>query len=186
MATPSEILEKLKEELKNSSDIPDSVSYILQQYDGGGNEADVSIPVIQLQTISALSLNNFNTDFIRYKKDDEGNEIGRVYHSEYTLTIQLDILTVDNRTNKDEDISSLVKAVRTALYKFDSAGPAQNLDDSVWKFQLDEGERADNLQSTPTVRRWVQDINCWSYEEFDTDADYIVDVIYPDDDEIDT
>jgi len=181
MATPSEILEEIKEELENSPEVPDSVSYILQEYDAGGIEANVSLPVIQLQTISALSLNNFNTDFVGYKRDKNGNEIGRVYHSEYTLTIQLDILTVDNRTNEDENISSLVKAVRAALYKFDSAGPAQTLNDSVWKFQLDEGERADNLQSTPTVRRWVQDIDCWSYEEFDTQEDYIVDVTFPDD-----
>jgi len=181
MATPREILTAIKESLQDSSDVPDSVSYVLQEYDGSGAEASVSLPVVELQTVNAVSLNEFNTDFVGHKFNEEGNQIGRIYHSEYSLTVQLDILTVDGRSHNEESISPLINSVRSALYKFESAGIAEPLEETVWKFQLNEGERADNLESTPTVRRWSQTISCWSYEEFETDKDYVVDVSFPDD-----
>lgn len=181
MATPREILTAIKESLQDSSEVPDSVSYVLQEYDGSGPEANVSLPVVELQTVNALSLNQFNTDFVGYRFNADGNQIGRVYRSEYSLTVQLDILTVDGRSKNEESISPLINGVRRALYKFESAGPAEPLEDTVWRFQLNEGERADNLESTPTVRRWSQTIDCWSYEEFDTVEDYIVDVTFPGD-----
>jgi hypothetical protein len=181
MATPREILTAIKESLQDSSDVPDSVSYVLQEYDGSGPEANVSLPVVELQTANLVSLNQFNTDFVGHQFDKDGNQIGRIYHSEYSLTVQLDILTVDGRSHNEESISPLINSVRNALYKFDSAGIAEPLEETVWKFQLNEGERADNLESTPTVRRWSQTIECWSYEEFETNEDYIVDVTFPDD-----
>jgi len=184
MATPREILTRIKESLEDSSDVPDSVSYVLQEYDASGKDANVTLPVVELQTVNALSLNEFNTDFVRYVHDENGNQIGRVYRSEYSVTVQLDILTVDGRRKNEESISTLVNSVRRSLYQYSSAGPAESLEETVWKFQLNEGERADNLDSTPTVRRWSQTIDCWTYDEFRTIDDYIVDITFPDEDDI--
>jgi hypothetical protein len=184
MAVPTEILQSIVTALEDSDAMPDGVSYLQQRRDGDGLDADVPLPVVQLNIPVATSITEFNSDTVGFVTDDEGNNIGRVYHSEYELTVQADIITVDELSNEDHHIESLIESLRTALYEYDSAGPAEELHEDIWRFQLGTGERGDELNNTPTVRRWVQDIECWSYEEFRTTEDTITGVVLPEDDEI--
>jgi hypothetical protein len=184
MATPTEIVEEIVTALEDSEAMPDGVSYLQQTYDGENLDANVPIPVVQLSIPAATSITEFNSDSVGFVKDDEGNNIGRIYHSEYELTVQADIISVDELSDPEKRIESLIESLRTALYEYDSSGPAEELHEDIWKFELGTGERSDEINKTPTVRRWVQDIECWSYEEFRTTEDTITGVVLPEDDEI--
>jgi hypothetical protein len=104
---------------------------------------------------------------------DDGEAIGRSFRSEYLLRIQIDIITVDRRSNENETIESLSNTVYRALYTYDSAGISQQLHDDVWKVVVEDGERDDDTTTSPTMRRWIQDVLLWSYGEFDTSEDPI-------------
>lgn len=179
MATPIQILYEIRDALDDSDDLPRSVNYLVQEADMDGHDADVKIPVVQITPVSSARITDFNTDAVERITDGSGNEIGRRYHAEYQMVIQIDVLTVDDRTDDNELIRSLTNSLRNALYQYDSAGPSTKLEESVWRFVVDEGERIDDLTMTPTLRRWRQDVTVWSYEVFDTTEDYIVDVNTP-------
>jgi len=181
--TPTQVLYEIEDALQDSSELPARTTYIVQEVDHDGLEAGAKIPVIQITPVSSARITDFNTDLSGYVTDDNGNQIGRVYHAEYTMTIQIDILTVDNRSQDDEWIGPMSDALRNALYQYDSAGPSRQLAESVWRFTVDEGERIDDLTMNPTLRRWRQDVTLWAYEEFETTEDYIVSVDYPTDDD---
>lgn len=180
MATPHEILTTVRDTLDNSASVPDSVNYLVAEYDASGEDANVSLPVVQLTAVGVVNLNEFNTDLVGYVTDSNGNQVGRRYHSEYQMEVQVDVMTVDGRTEANESIEPLTKAVRNELYKYDSAGPDNTLDPDVWRFHVDDAERADNLSTTPAIRRWRQDLSCWSHEVFETTEDYIATVNFPD------
>lgn len=184
MATPTEILELVRDALKASGNLPDSTTYIVQEHDGDGLEGDIRLPVVQVTPVTNVALNEFNTDLSGYVTDADGNQVGRIYHAEYQMTVQIDVITVDGRTREDEDIRNLSTALREALYWYDSAGPSRQLAESIWKFNVADGERVDDTTTTPTMRRWRQDVDLWTYEEFDTTEDYIVDINLPPEDEI--
>ncbi|AGM11346.1 hypothetical protein M199_gp016 [Halogranum tailed virus 1] len=184
MATPTEILYHVRDALKASGELPSSTSYIVQEHDGGGIEGNLKLPVVQITPVTSVNLNEFNTDLSGYVTDENGNEVGRIYHAEYQMTVQIDVITVDRRTSEDEQIEQLSTNLRNALYWYDSAGPSRQLAESVWKFSVEDGERVDDTTTTPTMRRWRQDVDLWTYEEFDTTEDYIVNVNLPNEDEI--
>jgi len=184
MVTPTQALYEVRDAIIDSGKLPESVTYIVQEVDQDGLEAGAKVPVIQLTPVTSARITAFNTDRADFVTDDDGNQVGRIYHAEYEMTIQIDILTVDNRSNEDEWINPLSDALREALYEYDSAGPSRQIVESIWKVNTDEGERIDDLTMNPTLRRWRQDVTLWSYEEFDTTEDYIVDVTLPPDDEV--
>lgn len=188
MVTPLEALNRLKYGLEQSGELPDSVTYIVQEADFDGTNANLKLPVIQLTPVTSARITDFNTDQVSVVEDDNGNAIGRRFHAEYQMTIQIDVLTVDGRTRDDESIQSLSDSIRRALYQYDSAGidnpvPDKNgkATDSIWRFVSNQGQRADDESMNPTLRRWRQDVDLWSYEEFTTTEDYIVSVNIPED-----
>lgn len=181
---PVDVLRSVRDRLQESDELPDSVSYIVQEYDGDGVEGDVPLPVVEITPVTAVDLSLFNTDLAGYVTDADGNRVGREYRSEYEFTVQIDVLTVDQRSNEQELIEPLSSSLRQALYAYDSAGPSRQLADDVWRFSLEDGERADEQTTSPTLRRWRQDVVVWTYETFTTTEDYIVDVSYPADGEM--
>jgi len=175
MASPHDILVLIRDELEGDSNIPDSVSYILREVDGDGIDGNITLPVIQIQAVTATNFDIFNTDVSGTKQDGSGNDIGRFFRSEYQLRVQIDVVTVDRRSDSNEHIDYLADTVRRSLYRFDSAGLANELDTDVWRFILDTGSRTDDMTTTPTMRRWQQDVLVWTYETYETTEEYIKD-----------
>lgn len=173
MPTPSEVVSIVADAMEVSDRVPDSVTFLRQRADLSGGDASISIPVVELRTVAVTELNAFNSDRVGFKTDSDGNDVGEVYHSEYTVTIQLDLMTIEGRSDSGEDIESLIESVRNVLYQYDSAGVGKELDESIWKFQLGASQREDDLQKTPTVRKWRQDVDCWTYESFETEEEFI-------------
>lgn len=191
MTAPSDVLDHIQRALEDNGGIPSSVSYLTHEADSDGADADVKLPIVQITPVSSARIRAFNTDKVGYTTDNNGNQTGIVYDAEYEMMVQVDVLSVDDRTDSAEEIDPLTNSVRTALYEYDSAGPGKlfedsdgNPDEDVWQVELDEGERADDTAMTPPLRRWSQDLTVWANEEFKTTEDYITAVDLPDEDAV--
>lgn len=185
MVSPRNAMEAVAREVANAGTLPSELSLLLQEADQSNDDADVDLPLLEIQPLTVDNVAIENTDLVGFTTDDDGNQTGRVYFSEYEMGIQLNLWTTkDDGYDPDE----LGRQLRDALYTFSSYGPAQDFNDEagnpieeITYFRLGDGERDDGLFDTPTVRRWSQEVELWASEEFRTDEDYIVNVDYPTD-----
>ena len=182
MVKPQEVLEILEYTLQNSGKFPDDASYLLREADQENDDAAHTLPLVQLQITGEEQLNPSNTDYTGFVEDDNGHRVGKIYQREYTLSIQADLWTVDHI---GYDANELGDYLKDALYEHDSFGMEQpfraesgSLVDEIWKFELQDGDRADDVVQTPTLRRWRQNMQVWAYEEYTTVEDDI-DVVSP-------
>lgn len=185
MVTPRDAMESISLAAANAGKLPSETSVLLQEADTDNDDADVDLPLLEIQPVEVDNVVVSNTDFLETIKDNDGNEIGRVYLSEYEMTVEINLWTT-----KDDgyDADDLGEKLRQSLYPYSSYGPDQDFLDQndnpiedITYFRLGMGERTDDLVQTPTVRRWSQEVELWAYEEFRTDKDYIVSVDYPND-----
>jgi hypothetical protein len=182
MTRPKESLNAVARAVANSGELPDNMSVLLQEADFD-SDADISLPLLEIQIEQVDNVIVHNTDLVGYITDSNGNRTGRIYYSEYEMTLSLDIWT----TPEDAyDVDELGSKLRDALYPYSSYGVGQSfLDDEqnpidqITYFRLGTGQRIDDLLRTPSVRKWSQEVELWGCEEFRTDEDYIIDVNYP-------
>lgn len=183
MTSPRDAMETVAKTVARSGNLPSEMSLLLQEADAANDDADVDLPLLEIRPVEVEHVVVNNTDLVGFVTDDSGNRTGRIYLSEYEMTIQLDIWTTKNDGYDPDDLG---EKLREALYPHSSYGPQQqfvdednNPIDQITYFRLDTGERVDDLIQTPTVRRWSQEVELWGCEEFRTDEDYIATVSYP-------
>jgi hypothetical protein len=183
MVRPREAVAAVRRAIEESNEMPESVSYLEHEPDTTGDDASIKLPVCAVQTIGSIRIKDFNTDQVSNITDDNGNVVGRKFEAEYRLDTQID-LWVAAGSSHDPDL--LGNKMRTVLYNYDSAGPQGFLKDengenitSIWKFEVGDGERRDDLTMNPSLRRWMQEVTIWANEEFSTVEDYIAAVDYP-------
>jgi len=188
MVSPRDAMEAVARAVANSGKLPADLSVLLHEADQANDDADVDLPLLEIQPITVENIDIENTDLVGFTVDNDGNQTGRIYFSEYEMGIQLDLWTT-----KDDgyDPDNLGRLLREALYQYSSYGPADDFTDesgdpikAITYFTLGDGERDDGLFDTPTVRRWSQDVELWASEEFRTEDDHIVSVDYPEDGEL--
>lgn len=182
MVSPRDAMKAVARGIAQSDELPSDMSLLLHEADMDSSDADVDLPMLEIQPQVDHIVTN-NTDLAGYITDDNDNQVGRIYHSEYELQLQLDIWTT---ADGGYDPDRLGERLREALYPYSSYGPDQNfvddrgdIIDEITYFTFDDGERTDDLIRTPTVRRWSQTAELWASEEFRTTEDYIVDVHHP-------
>lgn len=176
-------MEAVAQNVARSGELPSEMSLLLHEADQTASDADVEMPLLEIQPVEVEHVILNNDDFVGYATDNNDNQIGRIYLSDFEMGISLDIWTsVDDQYDPDD----LGERLRSALYPHSSYGPQKPfLDedktpiDQITHFRLDTGERVDDLLQTPTVRRWSQEVELWGYEEFRTDEEYIVSVDFP-------
>jgi len=185
MVSPRDTMETIATAVAKSGELPSEMSLLLQEADAASDDADVDLPLLEVTPVEVDHVVVNNTDLVGYVTDDDGNRTGRIYYSEYEMTIQIDIWTTKNDGYDPDDLG---EGLRRALYPHSSYGPQQpfldedsNPIDQITYFRLRPGERTDDLIQTPTVRRWSQEVEVWGCEEFRTDEDYIAAVSYPSD-----
>ncbi len=183
MVSPRDAMEAVATAVAKSGELPAELNLLLQEADQSNDDASVELPVMEVQPIEVDNVVVNNTDLVGYTTDDEGNRTGRVYFSDYEMTIQIQLWTTKGDSYDPDDLG---ERLRTALYPHSSYGPQEpfldgNDDpiDEITYFRLLTGERTDDILQTPTVRRWSQEIELWGCETFSTNKDYIVDVDYP-------
>jgi hypothetical protein len=178
MVSPRGSMEALAGAIAESGELPSETSVLLQEADSENDDADVSLPLLEITPVEVDNVTLRNTDLVGWITDSNGNRTGRVFHSEYEMEIQLELWTTkDDGYDPDE----LGEALRRAIYPYSSHGPDKSFEDGsgnpieqITYFSIDSGNRADDLVQTPTVRRWSQQVELWGCEEFRTDQEYPV------------
>lgn len=185
MVSPKESLQAVALAIARSGELPSEMSVLLEEADETSENADVDLPLLEIEIMDVDNVVVSNTDFVGYVTDGSGNHTGRVYESEYELSLDLNLWTT---TDDGYDPDDLGERLRKALYPHSSYGPQKSFRDEegaaidqITYFTLGNGDRVDDLLMSPTVRRWNQEVELWASEEFRTDEDYITDVIFPSD-----
>lgn len=185
MVTPTETMDLVLLAVADSGDLPAEMSVLKHEADIDNENSDVELPLLEVQIADSERVEVSNDDLVGWTTDGSGNRTGRIYESEYELTLELRIWTIP----KDGyNVDRLGDAVRSALYPYSSYGPQKSFRDEsgetvdqIYYFTISDGARADDLIQTPNVRRWRQEVELWGCEEFRTTEDYIVAVDYPQD-----
>ena len=192
MVAPADTMDLVARNIADDDHLPNEMSVIFHEADTENEDADVDLPLLEVQLANSDRVKINNTDLAGFVVDEnppnsdiDEAKTGRIYHAEYELTLELNVWTT---AEDGYDANKLGEAVRTALYPYSSYGDQKPfLDeegepvDEIFRFIISDGTRADDLIQTPTVRRWRQEVELWACEEFVTSEDYIVSVDYPSD-----
>lgn len=161
MVTKSEAKEIIVSNIVNDARIPDTVDTITREPDMGGADAQKTVPLLLLAFDDTSRATHLNSDFVGYKTDDDGNKVARVFQSQWETTARIEMWTADRSTHPS--IEDLGPTLREVLYTFDSRSRGDPfLDDAgdpvddIWNFSLQSGGRDDDLTTSPTIRRWVE------------------------------
>lgn len=173
MVRPKEIVESILYVLQNSNAFPENTNFV--GYEPDINSESIKLPLIEISMNLQSEINEMNTDFVGFRTDDNGNDIGEVYQSDYTQDISVAVWTAHGSRYSPRTLSD---SVRDELYEYTNKGPDKSLPhpdigqlDDVWKFQIVEGEHTDDLGTSPTLRRWQQIVEVSASERYITDAE---------------
>jgi len=173
MVRPKELIESIIYILKDAPDLPSSINFV--GYEPDIDSESIKLPLIEVSLETQIEINEANTEFVSFKTDDEGNQIGRVYESLYTQDIHVSIWTAQGSKYSPRELNNVV---RDTLYKHTTTGPNEPLVhpelgclDEVWRVKLIEGSHTDDLGTSPTLRRWDDMLEISASERHVTDAD---------------
>lgn len=170
MVSQQELLESIPRTFENDSSIPDSVTYITHEPDFS-SEA-IKLPIIQVLRTTVTNVDDTNTDFIGYIRDEDDRITDRLYERLYVMDLTVAVWTADGSVY---DNAGIPEAVRSSLYKHDYDGPKKSLIDEngdpiddVWRVSLTNTREEDDVTYTPTLRVHEQDIRVWASEVFES------------------
>lgn len=183
MVRPQQIIDGMIRSVKGTGDMPSEMAYLPYEASRTGANGNVKLPLLEVQPVDKIDVQDFNTDRVSFVTDEDGNRIGRRFQSEYRLRIQFDLYTAEGSSY---DARALGNKLYRALYRHDSHGPNIPLpaEDGgelalTWRFNVEDSEPAHELETTPSLRRWRIDTVVWSVMEIDTTEDYVTDFNLP-------
>ena len=166
MVSQQELLESIPRSLESDSDIPDNITYIT--YEPDFDSEAIKLPIIQVLRTTVTTVDDTNTDFVGYNRNDSDRIIGKLYERLYVMDFTIAIWTADGSVY---DNAGIPEAVRTRLYKHDYDGPQESLIDEngdpiddVWRVALTNTRENDDVTYTPTLRVHEQDVRVWAGE----------------------
>lgn len=160
--------------IRDSGRLPDSTNYI--GYEPNIDTDAIKLPLVEVVTTSSARISEHNTDQQGVIEDDSGNVVGKVFHELYQLSIEVNVWTAEG---SKYDPNVLSDSVYSALYPYDSSGPGKSLAEDVWRVRIGDGSPDEDFGTSPTLRRWSQEVDIWAYETFTTDEEYIKNVDVP-------
>lgn len=173
MVRPQQLIDAVLYTLQSSDDIPSAASFV--GYEPDIDSESIKLPLIEVSLGPQAHLSEMNTDFVGFKTDESGRDIGRIYESLYTLQMNVSVWTAHGSKFSPRKI---MDSIRDALYAHDTAGPNLPLRspdgspvDEVWRFAIQQGEQTDDLGTSPTLRRWQQTIVVSASEQYVTDEE---------------
>lgn len=174
MVRPQEIVDSVLYTLQEADDIPSAANYV--GYEPDINSESIKLPLIEVSTGTMANVNRANTEFVDMKTDDNGREVGRIYSTLYTLELNVAVWTAHGSKWSPRDIGD---EVRDELYKHATSGPDLPLIspedrsslDEVWRVNIQDGSQTDDLNTSPTLRRWRQTITVSASEQYVTDSE---------------
>lgn len=178
MVRPDTALESVVTALKESGRLPNATTYSVYEIDQDGGQSNLRPPIVEVTTASVIRSAAHNTDQIGFATDDNGNNIGRIYHSKFEMPVEIDVWTAEGG---EYDPHELGEAVRYALYQYDDYQRGEPLPDpddptsqlsEVEKFTMGDGAVRNDLSMTPALRRWRQTGEVWFHETINTAEEY--------------
>ena len=154
--------------LRDDPDVPDAVTFADRTLDFTSDP--IKLPVVNVVANSKQDVGRMNSDQIGFVTDSDGNRVGRKYADLFEATFTVSVLTA---AGSSFDTYKIRNDVKDALYQHDPKGPDQPLVDEegttlddVWDIRfLDENEN-DNTTTTPTLRRWEQQLIVAGSEQY--------------------
>lgn len=173
MVRPKELVESILYVLQNEGSFPEKTNVV--GYEPDINSESIKLPLIEVSMGVQIEINDMNTDLVDTRTDSDGNEIGRVYETLYTQDIEISVWTAHGSNYSPRDMSNIV---RDTLYRYTTHGPNDDLPhpdigvlDEVWNLDIIQGEHTDDLGTSPTLRRWQENVEISASERYITDAD---------------
>jgi hypothetical protein len=160
MVQSREALKIITDTLRRSGKMPEEMSYILHEPDPEGQDSAVSVPVVVLQDTETTRDDPSNDNIAGYMENDDGERIGTAYETKWEMSVQIDIWVA---AGSDYNVDELGQKLHEVLYMYDTRGPDKTFVDEdgeacelLYDFTLQDGNRNDNLDQTPSVWRWRQ------------------------------
>jgi hypothetical protein len=173
MVRPQEIIEGVLHTLKESDAIPDSTNFVGFKPDP--DTQSIKLPLIEVSPGPKSPVREMNTEFVKFRTDSDGNQVGEVYESLYRLQLTINVWTAHGSKYSPRDI---MDSVRDELYKHKTAGPQQPLRfpdgspvNEVWRFSMQQGDQTDDLGMSPTLRQTTKTVVVSASEQYVTDGD---------------
>lgn len=174
MVRPQGIIDGVLYALQRSDNLPDNTNFV--GYTPDIDSEAIKLPLIEVSPGPQEKISVSNSEFVRFRTDSDGNDIGKVYEACYNIEITVAAWTAQGSKYSPREMGNIV---RDELYRYETAGPNQKLldpeDDStideVWNFAMQQGEQTDDLNTSPTLRRWQQQVLISASEQYITDAD---------------
>lgn len=174
MVRPKELVEAVLYTLQQSNDFPEATNFV--GYEPDINSESIKLPLIEVSLATQVEIDETNTDFIGFKTDDSGRDIGRIYETLYTQELNIAVWTAHGSRYSPRDMGD---TVRDELYAHSTGGPNEPLRhpedgrvlDEVWRFRITEGAHTDDLGTSPTLRRWQETVQISASEQYVTDEE---------------
>lgn len=174
MVSPQGIIDGIAHAIRSSEQVLDEINFITFEPDIESNP--VKLPLVQVSGETKLNVDRTNSNFIKFKKDSDGNIVGRVFETLYTQEFEVASWTAQGSKHDVQDVS---QTVRRSILPYTTAGPAEQLVDpetgdklnDVWNVKLLETQRTDDLGTSPTLRQRTEIVEVSASERYVVDVD---------------
>lgn len=150
------------------------------ELDFNGQHSAVTPPVVEIRPIEYARNQTHNTDFVGFETNSDGEHIGRIYESVFSMPVSVSTLVASQSGNNSRDLMS---QIRTALWYYDTSvmGNALPSTSSDTEFETDirrlsvgDSEPQNDLTLSPGLRRTQQLVDTVFVEQINT-TDYMTD-----------
>lgn len=160
MVSPKTAAGTIENAIEQDSSLLNSVNdVIFRDPDLEGEDSHLKSPFMAIYPIDIARSSPHDTERVGYVTDDSGDRIGEVFRGSFDLPLQLDIYVAAG--DEHNDASELGWELTKLLRPYDERNEALTLPDEngdpvtdVTHFRAGDGERADDLTRSPSVRRW--------------------------------
>ena len=168
MVRVQEIIDAFLYAFQTSEKIPDDITYV--GYMPDIDTEALKLPILHIEILDRNEIGRMNTDFVAYYKDDNGNDIGKVYQSVFETTLQMSVWTAQGSRHDPRKIGD---SVRDEIYTYTKKGPGKTLKtprgemlDEVWQVVIEAANHTDDMGTSPVLRRWQQNVRVRASEQF--------------------
>jgi len=170
---PREMLGVVNSTIQDSSTVSlPSEQYIAQEASIEGEDAHVSLPLVETTAVSTVRATRHNTDFVNYVTDGDGNHVGRIFDATFEMTFQIAVWTV---RGTDNDPEGLMSQIRETLRVHEDVGPREpfldgsgDVVDAVEHFQLIDSEPSNDFGYSPNLHQVLQEAEIWWRDRIET------------------
>jgi hypothetical protein len=160
---PHNVIDGIGRAVHDAAQTPTDIDVLTERADLSALGGTVSTPFYTAAIVSQIRTRKSNTDFVRWALNTSGEKIGKILDATWNMDVQIDIWVAegDDRYN----VTHLGHQLQRALYRYDNEvrgdllpGPDGTVMETVDEVTVTDGQRNDDLTTSPTARRWRQSV----------------------------